>query len=45
VDEAALVNLSKRCGDSDRERQEALQRHRPSGQPLERLAAGVLEHK
>jgi hypothetical protein len=40
--EAAPANLSKRRGHSNGERQEALQRHRPSDQPLERFAVGVL---
>jgi hypothetical protein len=42
MDEAAPVKLSKRRRDSNGKRQEALQRHRPSDQPLERLAARVL---
>jgi hypothetical protein len=45
MDEAALVNLSKGRGETDGEGQEASQRHRLSEQPMERLAAGVLEHK
>ena len=45
VDEAALVRLAERRGDADREAQEALRLHRFADEPLERLAARILEQQ
>ena len=45
VDEAALVRLAQRGGDADREAQEASHLHGRAEQPLERLAARILEHQ
>ena len=45
VDEAALVDLVQSCRDADRELQEASNLHGRTKQPLERLAARILEQQ
>ena len=45
VDEAALVKLAQSRGNADGEAQEASHLHRCAEQPVERLAAGILEHQ
>ena len=45
VDEAALVELAERRRDADGEAQEASHFHGRAEQPVERLAARILEHQ
>ena len=45
VDETALVQLAERGRDADREAQECSHLHGRAEQPVERLAARVLEHQ
>ena len=45
VDEAALVRLAQRGDDADGEAQEAARLHRRADEPIERLAARILEQQ
>jgi hypothetical protein len=45
VDEAALVRLSQRCDDADRQAQEPSRLHGRAEPSSERLAAGILEQE
>ena len=45
VDEAALVELAQSRGDADGQAQEASYLHGRAEQPVERLAARILEHQ